>query len=367
MESKYWKYINFVGHMENMKEDTKRLLDQIGAWEKWGATGWGPDGNKSILESSEYSQSHTTNADSKIFQWYTPESERMVEAFYAVDYKNPLFGFTATNLTQPIAILPDGNFIKRSDMIYSRTGWDSAPVVVEKYKLVFFTIPKIGATKWKQAFRRMMGHADWKEIGGEKGLPHNPATNDLKYLYDYPIEQAEEMIQSPGWTKALFIRNPKDRFLSVYYHMSNNPGHVDERCCPHQPGCSTSASTMIGFLELVETCYSTHWAPISERMEEKYWPYVNFIGSIENVEADSYSLLKRIGAWDAIGKTGWGENGDERIFAQPSHAFDTVFDAVSNDNPTVDKMLDSYYKKDFDSNYLNFASNKVNATEHLVR
>ena len=71
MESKYWKYINFVGHMENLKCDMKRRLDQIGTWEAWGATGWGPESNRSILEISEHSQSHTTSADSKLEQWYT--------------------------------------------------------------------------------------------------------------------------------------------------------------------------------------------------------------------------------------------------------------------------------------------------------
>lgn len=271
MEDKYWQYINFVGHMETMKEDTKRLLERIGAWEKWGASGWGADGTSSIVEANDHSQNHATNANSRVFQWYTPEREKLVEEFYASDYNNQIFGFEVEQLTKPIVTLPDGDFIKRSDNIYSHIDWDGAPVVIEKYKLLFFTIPQIGDEVWKQALRRMMGYDDWKKMG-ESGLPHDPATNGLKYLYHYRIEEAEKMIQSPEWTKAIFVRSPKDRFLSVYHQMSRNRELVDNRCCPHAPGCSSSLRNMIGFMELAENCFSTHWNPISERMEEKYWP-----------------------------------------------------------------------------------------------
>jgi hypothetical protein len=365
MEGKFWKYINFVGHLESIKEDTKRLLEKIGAWEKWGATGWGTDGTKSIIEQSEYSQSHTTDANSKIYQWYTPERERLVETLYAVDYQNPLLNFQQTNLTEHWVSPRDGDLIKHDDKIYTKGDWDGSPIVVEKYKLIFFTIPKIGGTKWKQAFRRMMGFPDWNIVGGESGgLPHDPKKNGLKYLYDYPIDQAEAMFQSDEWTKAIFIRSPKDRFLSVYYEVSRDRDQIDRRCCPHEPGCSASLRTISGFLELIEYCYSAHWAPITDRMEEKYWPYINFIGSLENVQVDSQKLLQKIGAWDDIGKTGWGDSGNDRIFPFDKNAFDSVLYSLSLYNPTVDKQLDNYYKADFESKYLTFASTRVYAMEH---
>jgi hypothetical protein len=364
MEKKFWKYINFVGHMESIKEDTKRLLQKIGAWEKYGATGWGTDGTKSIVEQSEYSQSHTTGASSKIHQWYTPELERLVESYYAVDYDNPLLQFNLTNLTESTTPPPDGDLIKHGDKIYTKGDWDGSPIVVEKYKLIFFTVPKTGGTKWKQAFRRMMGLPDWNMIGGTLGLPHDPLTNGLKYLYDYSIDQAETMIQSDEWIKAIFIRSPKDRYLSVYHDMSHSRDQIDRRCCPHKPGCSASLRTVSGFLELTDYCYSSHWAPFTDRMEEKYWPYVNFIGSLEHVHVDSQKLLEKIGAWDDIGKTGWGESGNDRFFAYDKNAFDSVLYSLSMYNPAVDKKLDEFYKADFESKYLTFASTRVYAMEH---
>jgi hypothetical protein len=366
MEEKYWKYINFVGHMETMNEDLKRLLERIGAWEKWGATGWGADGKSSIVEANDHLQSHTTNANARIHQWYTPEREKLVEDFYAQDYNNPLFEFKALQLTEPVVTLPEGELIKRSDNIYRENDWDGAPVVIEKYKLLFFTIPQIGDEQWKQAFRRMMGYNDWNTVG-ENGLPHDPATNGLKYLYQFPIEQAEKMIQSPEWTKAIFVKSPKDRFLSVYDQMNRNPKQVDQRCCPHKAGCSSSLRNMIGFLELAENCYSAHWNPISDRMEEKYWPYINFVGSIENAQADSQKLLEKIGAWEEIGKNGWGENGEEQIFAGDDPAFDSAVASLSFYSPRIDQKIEEFYKADYESQFLNFSSRKVHILDQIHR
>lgn len=366
MEPKYWKYINFVGHLETMKVDTKRLLERIGAWKKWGATGWGPQRNASILDESEYSQSHTTGSNFKIYHWYTPEKERLVEKFYEADYQHPAFQFTIQNLTEPLVPLPDGKLIKRVDKIYSRMDWDGAPIVVERYKLIFFTLPKVGATIWKQAFRRMEGFDDWSDVGGKNGLPHDPNGNGLKYLYDYDIETAEGMMTSPDWTRAVFVRSPKDRFLSVFHQMSRNRDQIDKRCCPYQPGCSSTLRTMARFVDLMGVCYSAHWAPFSERMEGKYWPYINFVGTMENAEEDARKLLSRLGAWEDVGQNGWGDNGDERIFAKDSRVFDTVRDSLAMYTPQVDKMLDEYYKLDYESKYFTFPTHKVWAMEQGI-
>jgi hypothetical protein len=76
MEARFHQYINFVGHMETMPADAKRLLQQIGAWEPYGSSGWGPLGNLSIFETSSGSSSvhkHATHSKHKVWQWFTPE------------------------------------------------------------------------------------------------------------------------------------------------------------------------------------------------------------------------------------------------------------------------------------------------------
>ena len=69
--------------------------------------------------------------------------------------------------------------LDRSDLIYRRGTWDKAPVIIEKYKLVFFTMPKVGCTEFKKLFRRMMGFANWRDhqYFDPPYLPHNPDAN----------------------------------------------------------------------------------------------------------------------------------------------------------------------------------------------
>lgn len=353
LDEKYWKYINFVGRMETMSEDTEKLLRRVGAWEEYAKSGWGTYHNKSMIETNGGSQTHTTGSSSKLLEWFTPDLERMVEDFYSEDYKNPVLNFEKVNFTE------EGEILKITDNIYTRLHWDLAPIVIQKYKLVFFTQPKVGATIWKQALRRMEGLDDWKELWGEKQLPHNPETNGLKYLYDFPIHEAEMMMTSPDWVRAIFVRNPKDRFLSAFTHMRRNWEEVDKRCCPNKPGCSSNVKDMRDFIELSKTCYSSHWEPYSVRLPGKWWKYINFVGKLENVEVDAEQLLRSIGAWELIGETGWGENGDEKIFAHDPQSFDSVHEALGLYSKEADEMLNEYYKIDYENKYLDFQSKKV--------
>jgi hypothetical protein len=116
------------------------------------------------------------------------------------------------------AIIPtvDNLLVQQGDSIYARPEWDSAPIVLEEYKLIFFTIPKVGCTAWKQLFRRMMGYSDWKNENVNNMQPWNPESNGLKYLYQYDRVTASEMMSSPEWTRAIVVRCPKERFLSAY-------------------------------------------------------------------------------------------------------------------------------------------------------
>jgi hypothetical protein len=47
--------------------------------------------------------------------------------------------------------------VQYGDFIYQKNDWDGAPVVIEEFRLLFFTSAKVACTTWKQLFRRMMG------------------------------------------------------------------------------------------------------------------------------------------------------------------------------------------------------------------
>jgi hypothetical protein len=51
-----------------------------------------------------------------------------------------------------------------------------------------------------------------------------------------------------------------------------------------------------------------HWRSIYSRIDEKWWPYINFIGPMDNLSGNAKALLKYIhsnisgkSAWDKIG------------------------------------------------------------------
>ena len=129
--------------------------------------------------------------------------------------------------------------------------WDSVPVVIESHKLIFFTVPKVGCTVFKHLFRRMMGYENWRTK-----YPHDPLNNGLKHLDRYSIKEVTIMMTSLDWTKSIFVRDPKERFLSAYLDkVKNKDGmYVKNHCCS-----DCVPETMSGFLNLTKKCYDPHW------------------------------------------------------------------------------------------------------------
>jgi len=260
--------------------------------------------------------------------------------------------------------------LRPGDKIYSYGPWDMSPIVVERYKLMFFTIPKVGCTVWKQLFRRMEGYEDW--LDERHPLPHAPMRNGLQYLYDYPPAVADRMLIDPAWTRAIFIRDPRQRLLSAYLDKGTQNQYMQFHCCPHSErrwaddpelyrrvlrcdkrekhlgpeGSQRSrGSELVGFRDFVRhvvpKCRDPHWDPLADRIDSKYLPIINFAGDMGNMGADAQSLLERIGAWEEYGSTGWPPDGDSPIFAPKitvKHATDSsskMDQYLNEDNSTT--------------------------------
>jgi hypothetical protein len=132
------------------------------------------------------------------------------------------------------------------DSIYLKGDWDGAPIVLEKFKLIFFASAKFACTTWKQLFRRMMDLPDWNTEEYTNLLPWNPELNGLKDMYDYDQKTASEMMTSPNWTRAIFVRDPKDRFLSAYLDKAvNNPTYMQTKCCYYTGKCAKAAKASL--------------------------------------------------------------------------------------------------------------------------
>mmetsp|Transcript_19613 Transcript_19613/g.24733 ORF Transcript_19613/g.24733 Transcript_19613/m.24733 type:complete len:341 (-) Transcript_19613:211-1233(-) len=117
IDSKWWSYIDFVGHQDNLVEDAKTLLkfltstkDDVpgrSAWERYGAKGWGNDNelcekrpNAFLVENSS---THKLDTGSRLMEWYTPETEKLVEKYWSVEWEQKVADFPK------ITLFPDEN------------------------------------------------------------------------------------------------------------------------------------------------------------------------------------------------------------------------------------------------------------------
>ena len=89
MERRYFAQLDFVGHFETAQaqNDTKRLLERIGAWDSYGKSGRGRHGDEAIFGATneELNNAVDTNAY-KTNYLRKRDNERLVENAYAWDY-----------------------------------------------------------------------------------------------------------------------------------------------------------------------------------------------------------------------------------------------------------------------------------------
>jgi hypothetical protein len=167
-------------------------------------------------------------------------------------------------------------------------------------------------------------------------------------------------MNDPTYTRAIFVRDPKERFLSAYLDKGLQTEYADRRCCKGKRNtkkgqrCSKQVQTFSGFVAVTRSCRDTHWMPQSTtgRLEAKYVPLLNFVGHLETAFEDAKRLLQRVGAWDDHGKTGWGLYGNESIFQSKSYvkhktsnSTDTTSTSTTNttNDGAKDRFLARYY------------------------
>jgi len=131
-QMKTWNNMNFMGKIENLEDDARELLQRIGAWEKYGKTGWGPQGTSPVFHrdlppeeeqaeehelAAKEGRGHETNAHSNLVGYYAfrPEQFRLVTEYYKDDYAFELMGydvpdFSHLNLTGIEKMGPHGCF-----------------------------------------------------------------------------------------------------------------------------------------------------------------------------------------------------------------------------------------------------------------
>ena len=246
------------------------------------------------------------------------------------------------------------------------------PIVVPEYKLIFFPMPKVACTEWKMIMQRMMGMSNDERYGHV----HIQETNGLTYLKDYSLEKIHEMLLNDEWTKAVFVREPKQRILSAFLDKYfNHPGSFDMRCCEilsgqKQEECKRKLTEddytghFSHFLHLASTdCKDEHWNPQVDNLDLGYWRTINFVGYFENMSADVQLLLSSLSssktgetAWNKYGRTGWGENGTSPFLGRNSAKHSTgASDKMGKYySPEDEKYVEMHWGKEWNQDYYHF-------------
>jgi Sulfotransferase family len=289
---------------------------------------------------------------------------------------------------------PDVEFLKNELLNKSKVYWpgpyDGAGIVIEEYRLVFFTQGKVACTVFKQLLRRMVKLDDW-HVHKEPNIPHNPKRNSLTYLYHYSPDDALTILTSPQWTRAMFVRDPKERMLSAYLDKAakKNGIYIRRHCCSdtsrgdnNETGgnsCFEKAhNSFLGFLQVVQEscCCDPHWSPQSTRIDPPVFrKYINFVGHFEDIQNETKRLLDHLDAkllqgearpkkslWEQFGTDGWGPNGNAPIFSEGTkakHETSAITKLREYYNSTSERLLEDIYQDDYHDTLLDFKQLKI--------
>lgn len=237
------------------------------------------------------------------------------------------------------------------------------------------SILKVACTVFKQLFRRMMHHSDWKKDNGV--VPHDPGKNGLIYLYQYSVPDALTILTHPEWTRAIFVRDPKERTLSAFLDkgVRKKGQYVRRHCCNSKKStCGEEASaSFLGFLRVIEKrcCCDPHWKRQSRRIDRVFQPFINFVGHFDRIQADTERLLnclhlktsmenidaKRIDPWTEFGASGWGLHGNQSIFSKDTkakHETSALSKLATYYNKTTETLVEKLFDADYEDPILNF-------------
>jgi len=272
------------------------------------------------------------------------------------------------------------SFLRGTDLIFSSSG-QNVPIVNEEYRTVFFPIAKCGSTEFKRFFLRLQGAENWCEP-----CIHTKYDNGLRLLNDYNIEEAQEMMTSPGWNRAVFIRSPKPRLLSAFLDKAiKNKKFFIKKFCPQwakdktvkENGgsleeCAEKHDSFEFFLHNITTTISNngHWRTIHSMVDKKWWPYMTHIAHMEDLSGGAerflksiYSKFDNVTAWDRIGRTGWGAKegdcdniGNETFLAKrPSeHKTNAKDKMLQYYTPELERFVDEHFEDDINNPFFHF-------------
>ncbi|CAG2240590.1 CHST9 [Mytilus edulis] len=222
--------------------------------------------------------------------------------------------------------------------------WYNSPIVVMKYKLIFFWNEKSGCSFWKSLLQFIQGltHEDI----------HNPYENGLKYLINFEDKDIISMMYNDSWTKAVFVREPRERILSSYLDKGLNNGFM-------MVNCKRTVKTFSEFLELAKQCPNAHWE--SQVRAPKYFYKKMMIGKMADISTFTEKLLTKIGAWNETVKY-WldSKDSEKKSRSHAQNAGDKLLQYYNNtklQDVIFEMFEDDYIVFNFEKKYFDFNKN----------
>jgi hypothetical protein len=111
IDAKWWPYLDFIGYQNTLLDDSKKLMQMLTStrdtvqgrtlYDRYGSSGWGSEQgceNRPHAFLEENTSAHNLNTGSKLKEWYTPETEKIVEQYWAVEWKQENIKFEKVQL-----------------------------------------------------------------------------------------------------------------------------------------------------------------------------------------------------------------------------------------------------------------------------
>lgn len=163
----------------------------------------------------------------------------------------------------------------------SRNNFNYLTNISQKYKIVYFEIPKTGCSTIKKTLQYI--ESDGQAI--KKEQIHNKVNSPLKGIFDFDSKISENILSSDDWFKFVFIRNPYERVLSAYLDkIVTNQWEKKRRV----GGLGFTFEDEISFLDFLEAIsrqnpldMDIHWRPQTYMLPLNFNEF-DYIGRFEN-------------------------------------------------------------------------------------
>ncbi|CAC5390470.1 unnamed protein product [Mytilus coruscus] len=157
----------------------------------------------------------------------------------------------------------------------------SSPIVVPKYKLIFFWNEKLACTYWKRLFQFIQG------INNTEVHNHR---NGLTTLKSFDTCEIIKLMYNDSWVKAAFVREHRERLLSSYLAKGQHRPVMYELCRVNR------TVSFYEFLEIIKHCKNGHWDK-QVRIPEYLYEQM-MVGKLSEISSLTERLFKKIGAWN---------------------------------------------------------------------